>query len=157
VAPRSHKSCFRSGVTNAAVALKNYDEAKKGVRKGESVGFPKFKNRHSRQSFTLIEFTKSWSWISEAPHVRAHTAPFPADSRITRRRDNSSGCTRPNLFVASREGGRQASGQFRRDDLFCRDDGGHHSHSSDLLSHSARSSPSRPIVGVDLGVKHLLP
>src|ERR1035438_10158281 len=50
------KHAFQSGVTNASKALKNYDESKKGARKGQPVEFPKFKDRHSKQSFTLIEF-----------------------------------------------------------------------------------------------------
>jgi putative transposase len=43
------KHAFRSGVTNAATALKNYDDSKKGLRKGPYVNFPKFKDRHSKQ------------------------------------------------------------------------------------------------------------
>lgn len=67
---------FCSGVTNASIALKNYDESKKGKRKGEPVGFPNFKNRHSKQSFTLISITRSGPWFSELQACSPHSASF---------------------------------------------------------------------------------
>lgn len=78
---------FRSGVNNASDALKNFHDSKNGVRRGEPVGFPKFKNRHSKQSVTLIEFTRTWSWFSEdSRHVRLILPRFATVPRITRRR-----------------------------------------------------------------------
>jgi putative transposase len=49
------KHAFRSGATNATVALKNFSESRSGSRQGPPVGFPKFKNRHSKLSVTFIE------------------------------------------------------------------------------------------------------
>ena len=91
VAPWHHDvttHAFRSGVTNATVALKNFDESKKGLRKGHPLDFPKFKNRHSKLSFTLIEMKRSGSWFSEdSRHVRLVLPRFATDPRITRRRE----------------------------------------------------------------------
>jgi putative transposase len=82
------KHAFRCGVNNASTALKNFHESKKGVRKGGPVGFPRFKNRHSKQSFTMIDFTRTGSWFSEdSRHVRLILPRFATDPRITRRRD----------------------------------------------------------------------
>jgi len=91
VAPWHHdisKHAFQSGVTNAALALKNYSESKKGVRKGPPMGFPKFKNRHSKQSLTFIQFDRTGNWFSEdSRHVRLILPRFATDPRITRRRE----------------------------------------------------------------------
>jgi putative transposase len=82
------KHAFRSGVTNASTALKNFHESKNGVRRGQPVEFPKFKNRHSKQSFTLIDFQRTGSWFSEdSRHVRLILPRFATDPRITRRRE----------------------------------------------------------------------
>jgi putative transposase len=79
---------FRSGVTNATIALKNYDESRAGVRKGEMMGFPKFKKRHSKQSFTLIEFNRPGNWLSDdSRHVRLILPRSATDPRIARRRE----------------------------------------------------------------------
>jgi putative transposase len=82
------KHTFHSGVTNATVALKNFDESSKGVRQGRPVGFPKFKNRHSRVSFTLVNLKRPGSWFSEdSRHVRLILPRFATDPRIARRRE----------------------------------------------------------------------
>src|ERR1039458_3683506 len=82
------KYAFQSGVTNAATALKNYDQSKKGVRRGRPVGFPKFKNRRSRQSVTFTETGTQVSWFSsDSRHVRLILPRFATDPRITRRRE----------------------------------------------------------------------
>jgi putative transposase len=98
-----NKHAFRSGVTNACTALKNFNESKNGVRRGQPVAFPKFKNRRSKQSITLIDFSRTGSWFSEdSRHVGLF---FLASPRTPESRDganNSSGCTHPNRFVASR-------------------------------------------------------
>jgi transposase len=46
---------FRTGLDNAALALKNFSESQSGKRRGRRVGFPRFKNRHSRQAVTFVE------------------------------------------------------------------------------------------------------
>jgi putative transposase len=82
------KHAFCSGVTNASTALKNYRESKNGTRRGAPMGFPTFKNRHSKQSITLIDFTRTGSWFSEdSRHVRLILPAFATDSRIARRRE----------------------------------------------------------------------
>jgi putative transposase len=82
------KHAFCCGVTNASAALKNYDQSRKGLRKGRPVEFPKFKNRRSKQSFTLIDFSRIGSWFSEdARHVRLILPRFATDPKITRRRE----------------------------------------------------------------------
>jgi putative transposase len=79
---------FRSGVTNASIALKNYSESKKGTRHGRPVGFPTFKNRHSKQSVTFIETKTQVGWFAEdSRHVRLILPRYAADPRITRRRE----------------------------------------------------------------------
>jgi len=82
------KHAFVSGVTNAAIALGNYETSRNGVRKGRPVGFPKFKSRHSKQSFRLIDLKRTGSWFSEdSRHVRLILPRFATDPRITRRRE----------------------------------------------------------------------
>jgi putative transposase len=79
---------FRSGVTNASIALKNFDEARKGVRRGGPIGFPKFKDRHSKQSITFTELKRLGNWFSDdSRHVRLILPRFATDPRIVRRRD----------------------------------------------------------------------
>jgi putative transposase len=82
------KHAFISGVTNAATALKNYDESKKGVRRVQPVGFPKFKNRHSKQSVTFTESGTLCGWLADdSRHMRLILPRFATDPRITRRRE----------------------------------------------------------------------
>ena len=91
VAPWHHdvtKHAFRSGVTNATVALKNFSESKRGVRQGLPVGFPNFKNRHSKMSVTFTETRTQCGWFSEdARHVRLVLPRRATDPRIVRRRE----------------------------------------------------------------------
>ena len=79
---------FRSGVTNASAALKNFDKSKNEERRGPPVGFPKFKSRHSKQSVTFVEFNRPGSWFAEdSRHVRLILPHFATDPKITRHRD----------------------------------------------------------------------
>ncbi len=64
---------FRTGIDNAALALKNYSESRNGKRRGPKVGFPRFKNRHSRQAVTFVELADGVDhhhWIN--PDTRTH-------------------------------------------------------------------------------------
>ena len=64
---------FRTGLDNAAAALKNYSESRSAKRRGARVGFPRFKNRHSRQAVTFVELAEGVDhrhWIN--PATRAH-------------------------------------------------------------------------------------
>src|SRR5664280_1292468 len=148
---------FRSGVTHAATALKNFDESKKGVRRGPPVGFPKRKNRYSKLSGTFIEVRTQTGWFSEdSRHVRLILPRHATDPRITRHRSQlqwlhtTESLRRLKKKVVSQEwsiqsvtisftGGRwQASFSVRQPLI-----------TSEVNRHV------RPLVGVDLGVKHL--
>ncbi len=152
------KHAFRSGVTNAATALKNFHESNKGDRKGQPVGFPELKNRHSKQSFTLIDFARIGSWFSEdSRHVRLILPHFATDPRITRRRKQlqwmhtteslrrlkkkvNSGAWTVQAVTISFTGGRwQASFSVRQF----------------IVADPSAMRLLGPIVGVDLGLKHL--
>ena len=64
---------FRTGLDNAALALKNFSESRTGKRRGPKVGFPRFKNRHSRQAVTFVELADGIDhhhWIN--PDTRTH-------------------------------------------------------------------------------------
>jgi len=64
---------FRTGIDNAASALKNFSDSRNGRRRGRKVGFPRFKNRHSRQAVTFVELADGVDhrhWIK--PDTRAH-------------------------------------------------------------------------------------
>jgi putative transposase len=152
------KHAFQSGVTNASTALKNYHESKKGARRGQPVGFPKFKNRHSRQSFTMIQFDRPGNWFSEdSRHVRLILPRFASDHRISRRREQlqwihsteslrrlkkkvTTGEWTVQAVTISFTGGRwQASFSVRQ-----------------LVVEAPRATrPLGALVGVDLGVKNL--
>ena len=62
---------FRTGIDNAALALKNFSESRSGKRRGSRVGFPRFKNRHSRQAVTFVELADGVDhrhWINQDSH-----------------------------------------------------------------------------------------
>jgi putative transposase len=152
------KHAFRSGVANASAALKNYNESKKGMRQGGPVGFPKFKSRRSKQSFTLIEFTRTWSWFSEdSRHVRLILPRFATDPRITRRRDQLQ-------WIHTTESLRRlkkkvASGEWTVQAVTISFTGGRWQ-ASFLVRQFVVPSPISirlrgSLAGVDLGVKHL--
>jgi putative transposase len=64
---------FRTGLDNAALAVKNWNESRTGRRRGPKVGFPRFKNRHSRQAVTFVELAEHVDhrhWIN--PDTREH-------------------------------------------------------------------------------------
>jgi putative transposase len=90
---------FHSGVTNASVALKNFDESRKVASQGLPVGFPKFKNRHSKLAVTFAETKSSTVWFSEdSHHVRLILPARATDPGIARRRDQPNGCTPPSPY-----------------------------------------------------------
>jgi putative transposase len=99
---------FRTGLDNAALALKNFSESRSGKRRGAKVGFPRFKNRHSRQAVTFVELAEGVDhrhWIN--PDTRAHVRlmlPQRADDGTWERRH-----TRPKA--------EQAAGRDRRDEV----------------------------------------
>lgn len=161
VAPWHHdvtKHAFRSGVTNASTALENFHESKKGVRRGRPVGFPKFKNRHSKLSFTLIDFTRIGSWFSEdSRHVRLILPHFATDPRITRRRERLQWMHRTESLRRLKK--KIMSGDWTVQAVTISLTGDRWQ-ASFMVRQFVVSAPiairrQGPIVGVDLGVNHL--
>lgn len=81
---------FRTGIENAAAALKNFSESRSGNRRGRPVGFPRFKNRHSRQAIRFVEMAKGVDhhhWINQSTlrHVRLMLPQRAPDSTWERR------------------------------------------------------------------------
>ena len=79
VAPWHHDvTChsFYSGIKSAAKALENFTDSRAGSRKGQSMGFPKFKSRSkSKLSFTMTEVKRQSSWFKEDGHSIALILP----------------------------------------------------------------------------------
>jgi len=99
---------FRTGIDNAAQALKNFAESKSGQRGGRKVGFPRSKDRHSRKSVTFVELAKGvdhrhWLNPGTREHVRLMLPQRAGDDTWERRH------TRPRS--------QQASGRNRRHEL----------------------------------------
>ena len=96
---------FRTGIDNAALALKNYSDSRNRKRRGRKVGFPKFKNRHSRQAVTFVELADGVDqrhWINPDTHEHVRLMlPQRADEGTWERRH-----TRPKS--------QQAAGRDRR-------------------------------------------
>ena len=93
---------------NAAAALKNFSESRSGKRRGRRGGFPRFKNRHSRQAVTFVELAEGVDhrhWISQdtRTHVRLMLPQRAGDGTWERRH------TRPRS--------QQAAGRDRRSEL----------------------------------------
>ena len=91
---------FRSGLDNAVLALKNLSESKSGKRRGQRVGFPRFKDRHSRQAVTFVELAEGvdhrhWTNPTTRSHVRLMLPQHATDGSWERRH------TRPKSQQAS--------------------------------------------------------
>jgi putative transposase len=161
VAPWHHDvtmHAFRSGVTNATVALKNFSESKKGVRQGRSVGFPKFKNRHSKMSVTYTVTRTQVGWFAEdSRHVRLVLPRRATDPRTVRRRDQLQ-------WIHTTESLRRlkkkvASGNWTVQAVTISFTGGRWQASFSIrqlvLPAIVPQKLQGTLVGVDLGVKHL--
>ena len=99
---------FRTGIENAATALKNFSESRSGKRRGRPLGFPRFKSRHSRQSVRFVEMAEGVDhsqWINSdtREHVRLMLPQRAPDGTWERRH------TRPKS--------QQAKGRDRRNEL----------------------------------------
>lgn len=55
--PENSKEAYANACKNLAAALKNWDESRKGTRKGPRVGFPSFKSKRSTRKFTFTTGT----------------------------------------------------------------------------------------------------
>jgi putative transposase len=149
---------FRSGVRNATAALKNFDDSKKGSRKGRPIDFPTFKNRHSKQSFTMIEFNRIGNWFSEdSRHVRLILPKSAIDARITRRREHLQWIH--STESVSRLKKKVLSGEWTVQSVTISFTGGRWRASFSVRQYLIPSQSSirrlGSVIGVDLGVKHL--
>ncbi len=81
---------FRSGVRQAADALGNFSDSKKGERKGKRVGFPCRKSRRrSTPSVSFIEINHQLSWLNPNRHgVRLMLPQSTPDAEVRRRREH---------------------------------------------------------------------
>jgi putative transposase len=149
---------FRSGVTNASIALKNFGESKAGARQGTRVGFPKFKNRHSKPSVTFTETRTQSGWFAEdSRHVRLVLPQHAADPRIARRREQLQWLHTTESLRRLKS--KVASGDWSVQSVTISFTGGRWQASFSVrqlvaVAPSTVRLPA-PSVGVDLGVRHL--
>ena len=80
---------FRSGITDAAAALKNWSDSRSGKRKGPKVGFPTFKKKdHAVASVSFVEINHQLSWLHpDRHHVRLMLPQSTPDPQVRRRRE----------------------------------------------------------------------
>jgi putative transposase len=151
---------FRSGIVDAAAALKNWSDSHSGKRKGPKIGFPTFKKKdRGVPSVSFVEINHQLSWLhSDRHHVRLMLPQSTPDQQVRRRRDQlawlhttestgklyrlveSGEATIQKMTIAKRGGRWQVS----------------------LLVRYRQAPTPRPvrhlgsIVGIDAGVKHLV-
>ncbi len=79
---------FRSGIVDAAAALKNWSESRSGKRKGAVVGFPRFKKKDRVvPSVSFVEINHQLSWLHPDRHrVRLMLPRSTPDPQVRRRR-----------------------------------------------------------------------
>ena len=175
---------FRTGIDNAALALKNFSESRSGKRRGPRVGFPKFKNRHSRQAVTFVELAdgvdhRHWVNPDTRSHVRLMLPRRAGDGSWERRHTRPKSQQGPGrdrrseiawLHTHQREAVREvwrlcASGRVKVQALTIKFEGGRWKavFRLRLLDGTARlRNPGEPVkrhggaIGVDLGLKHLV-
>jgi putative transposase len=78
---------FRSGVTDAAVALKNWSESRSGKRRGPKIGFPRLKKKdRTVPSVSFVEINHQLSWLhSDRHHIRLMLPQASPDPQVRRR------------------------------------------------------------------------
>jgi putative transposase len=149
---------FRSGVTNASVALKNFSESKTGARQSRPAGFPRFKNRYSKQSVTFTETSTQIGWFAQdSRHVRLFLPRYATDPRIARRREQLQWLHTTESLRRLKK--KVAAGEWRIQALTISFTGGRWQASFSVrqlvVAVPTDARLLGPIVGVDLGVKHL--
>ena len=175
---------FRTGIANAALALKSFSESRSGKRRGAKVGFPRFKNRHSRQAVTFVELAdgvdhRHWINPGSREHVRLMLPRRAGDGSWGRRHtrpkaEQQDGCDRrcelawlhTHQPAAVREVWELcATGRAKIQALTSNHEGGRWRavFRLPLLDGTARlRNPGEPVrhhggtIGVDLGLKHLV-
>jgi len=85
------------------LALKNFSESRSGKRRGPKVGFPTFKNRHSRQAVTFVELTdgvdhRHWINPDSREHVRLMLPRRAVDAAPTCRGRHVGTTAHPSTF-----------------------------------------------------------
>ncbi|MEX2549961.1 MAG: RNA-guided endonuclease TnpB family protein [Nitriliruptoraceae bacterium] len=175
---------FRTGLDNAALALKNFSGSRSGRRRGARVGFPRFKNRHSRQAVTFVELAdgvdhRHWINPDTREHVRLMLPQRAADDSWERRhtrprvqqapgRDRRSEVAWLHTFqpdTVREVGALCASGRAKVQALTIKFEGGRWVAVFRLRLLDGRTrlrNPGEPVkhhggaIGVDLGLKHLV-
>jgi len=175
---------FRTGIDNAALALKNYSESRSSKRRGPKVGFPRFKNRHSRQAVTFVELAdgvdhRHWIRPDTRVHVRLMLPRRAGDGTWERRHTRPRSQQDPGrdrrselawLHTHQSDGVREVwqlceSGRAKVQALTIKFEGGRWKavFRLRLLDGTSRlRNPGEPVkrhggaIGVDLGLKHLV-
>jgi putative transposase len=150
---------FRSGISSAADALKNWSDSKAGSRKGRRMGFPGFKSkRRAVPSVSFVEINHQLSWLApDRHHVRLMLPQSSPDPDMARRRHlvgwlhtveptsdlyhlvESGKATIQKVTISYRGGRWRAAFQVR--------------HPAAPPVRAARRAG--PLVGVDVGIRHL--
>ena len=132
------KEAYATGLDQLATGLKNWSEAKKGIRKGRQVGFPRFKSK--RQATKSCRFTTGVIRLQGRTHV---TLPVlgtikthESTRKLARRIDNGTATIKS--ATVRLEAGRWYV-------------------SFSVLVQRPEPAPKRPgaVIGVDLGIKTL--
>jgi putative transposase len=78
---------FRSGVVDAATALKNWSASRTGKRKGPRVGFPRLKRKdRTVPSVSFVEINHQLSWLHpDRHHIRLMLPQASPDPQVCRR------------------------------------------------------------------------
>ncbi len=81
---------LRSGIADAAAALANFSDSKKGTRSGRRVGFPNFKSRNrSVPAVSFVEVNHQLSWLHpDRHHIRLMLPRAPSEAGTKRRAAN---------------------------------------------------------------------
>ncbi len=79
---------FRSGIVDAATALKNWSDSRSGKRNGPRMGFPTFKKKgRSVPSVSFVEINHQLSWLHpDRHHIRLMLPQATPDWQVRRRR-----------------------------------------------------------------------
>ena len=151
---------FRSGIVDAATALKNWSESRKGKRKGLKMGFPTLKKKdRCVPSVSFVEINHQLSWLHpDRHHIRLMLPQSTPDPQVRRRRDQLAWL---HTTVSTGELYRLVeSGKATIQKVTITRRGGRW-HSSFLVRYREAPTP-RPVrhrgrlVGIDAGVKHLV-
>jgi len=76
------KEAFNTGLDRLAQALKDWDDSRKGKRKGKAVGFPRFRSK--RKSGLSVRFTTGALRCEEIPNPRYLSCALRKLKRLSR-------------------------------------------------------------------------